>query len=104
VEKLISNGDLTMAEQILNSKVNLHNTVMLTILMKGYLKSRELQKAKNLIHQMYQNKNTYPNIVTFNTYIKCAIDCDRLEEAEMFFQQVEHKDLITYSVFISGLF
>jgi len=74
-----------MAEEILSSKLNLHNTVMLTILMKGYLKCRNLQKAKILIHQMYQNKNTYPNIVTFNTFIKCAIDCDKFEEAQMFF-------------------
>ncbi len=42
--------------------------------------------------------------MTFNTFLKCAIDCNKFAEGEKFFNEIEEKDLITYSVYIKGLF
>jgi pentatricopeptide repeat protein len=46
--------------------------------MKGYTKIKDLSKATELFNQM-KNGECKPNLVTYNTYLTCAMKNQNLE-------------------------
>ena len=44
-----------------------------------------------------------PNLVTYNTYLTCAMKSLNLESGKKIFEEMEEKDIITYSTYLRGL-
>jgi len=70
-----------------------------------------LEKAEKLIELMKTNANTFPNIVTYNSYMNCCIRCNNYEKLTNTYKQIESgeirnvkPDFITYSTYIRGMF
>ena len=51
------------------------STYILTLLMKGYAKNNEFDKAQQLLQRMLDSDYFLPNKVTYNTFIQCALQC-----------------------------
>lgn len=50
-----------------------------------------------------ENGPCKPNIVTHNTYLSCVMTCKNLELGLKTFNDIENKDIITYSTYIREL-
>ncbi len=72
--------------------------------MKGYVRSNDFAKAQELLKKMEESEGFRPNNVTYNTFVQCAMHAGKVEEAKEVFVRMPERDIITFSIYISGLF
>ena len=95
---------LEIAEWLIIRQKQVPTTYVLTILMKGYSKMKQFDKATALLQFMRESATAKPNIVTNNTYLQCCLESERYAEADLFFGSMPAKDVVTHSTYIKGLF
>ena len=101
MNKLIKLNKIEEADKLVAS-IDSPHTYIYTIQMKGYTKSKDLPKATELLHKMIDSSHP-PNLVTYNTYLTCALRAQDLPTARQIFTSMTEKDIITYSTYIRGL-
>jgi pentatricopeptide repeat protein len=81
------------------------NTIIYTIMIKGFARSRELNNALSILDEMSKSSDTAPNNITYNSLLDCCVKCRRLDKALEIFKQMKERntpDLISYSILIKG--
>lgn len=72
--------------------------------MKGYMKTNNFPSACSLLARMESSQDFPPNNVTYNTFVQCAMATGGIKEAREVFLKMPDRDIITYSIYLSGLF
>jgi pentatricopeptide repeat protein len=80
------------------------STYIYSLLMKGYVKSINFEKAEKLLKKMEGSAIFHPNKITYNTFVQCAMAAGRVQEARQVFMTMPDRDIITFSIYLSGLF
>ena len=85
------------------------NTILYTTLIKAYSKIKNLKKVIEIFTSMKNNKNNFPNNITYNSVIDCAIKCNQYDLANNIFTEMLNlplkdikPDIITFSTLIKG--
>merc|ERR1712202_52417 len=80
------------------------NIIIFSTLIKGFTKTRELNKALEIYNYMTDVEGLPSNSITFNSLIDCALICKNYQKADEIFQIMKSSqnhdykpDLITYS-------
>lgn len=73
LDKLIEMQRVDQAELLVDSLKN-PSTIIYTILMKAYVKAKNMDKATALMHKMEQSTTHQPCLVTYNTFLQCALE------------------------------
>lgn len=102
LEKLIQLNKISLVEQLLPKLPP--STYLFSLLMKGYVRSNDFAKAQELLKKMEESEGFRPNNVTYNTFVQCAMQAGKVEEAKEVFVRMPERDIITFSIYISGLF
>ena len=106
IDALIRCNALEKAEEFLINMPKLQgNIVIQSILLKGYTKQRNMQKALDCFQRMIDNK-IKPNIISYNSLLECAIQSKDYKKAEELYKELEidkQADIITYSCYMKGL-
>merc|ERR1712202_21860 len=85
------------------------NIIIFSTLIKGFTKTRELNKALEIYNYMTDVEGLPSNSITFNSLIDCALICKNYQKADEIFQIMKSSpnhdskpDLITYSTIIKA--
>lgn len=106
VDALVRCGAVEIAEELLLSRPKLNgNIVILSTLLKGFTRQKNMKKALELFQKIL-DKKLHPNLIVINSLLECAIQCGDFKKAEELFQDIRSKkktDIITYSSYMKGL-
>jgi pentatricopeptide repeat protein len=80
------------------------STYLYSLLMKGYMRTHNFPSACALLARMESSQDFPPNNVTYNTFVQCAMAAGEVREAREVFLKMPDRDIITYSIYLSGLF
>ncbi|KAF6172735.1 hypothetical protein GIB67_000793 [Kingdonia uniflora] len=72
------------------------NTITWNSMITGYVRNREISKARQLFDQMPQR-----DVVSWNVMISGYVSCD-IEEGRFLFDQMGQRDLVSWNTMISG--
>lgn len=113
LDACIKCNNLNKALQILEEQKEIQmNTIIYTTILKGFTKERNITKALETFQIMKASSEMKPNIITYNSLLDCAVQCQEFTKMDQIFQDIcenEKKnpecspDLITYSTYIKGL-
>ena len=113
IDACIKCGNLNKALEIIEEQKNVQmNTIIYTTLLKGFTKERNIAKALETFSIMKGSSEMKPNIVTYNSLLDCAVQCNEFNKMDEIFKDIcenEKKnpdcspDLITYSTYVKGL-
>ncbi|CAD8156687.1 unnamed protein product [Paramecium octaurelia] len=82
------------------------NTVLYTTIIKGCCKQNQIDEALKYFNLMKQSPKTYPNLITYNSFLDGMVKNGQLNQADKLFQELVEStikpDLITFSTLLKG--
>ena len=106
IDGMVRCGAVEQAEDVLLKIPKLaSNLVILSTILKGFTKKKNMKKALEVFQTIIDNK-LRPNIIAYNSLLECAIQSGNFEKAEELFLGLKDEakaDIITYSSYMKGL-
>lgn len=107
VNALVRNNKQQQAYDLVQSNIEIVNTIIYTTLLTGFAKKKDKLMVMNIFEQMKANPNAQPNLVSYNALMDSLISCQDYETCIQVFQQLQSNgfqpDIISYSTYLKGL-